>query len=713
MRVNSNNRNFLFALLVLCLVALTARAAGGGNDKCLESQQFKCPNSEDCPSSGYSYVSDCLDCNDNLNTDNSSEECFTRKIFSAKENPSPHYLWRDILGMLVWFCAAGVATACGVGGGGIYVPLGIILLDFAPKPASGLSQSSIFGASLGGLVLNLRNKHPFTAKIEQTGEVESGDGAPAKERVVTDVPTSDCEIEDGVIKPNTDTVKYYTRPLIDYDMALFLAPMEMAGAVLGVLIQQIFPNWLYLFAATVILGFTAKKTYHKWWDTRAKELAKQAADLDGANSEEQVALADNIEATNNDAEAVDANGDANTDANTDANADDAAAKEQEEPTGGDDAETKESPEGPSSDGAEQIDAAASVPAAVEPTPAPAAPKPFVPEVADTDFDYDDVAAADANADGNATTSSMPGVVGVDADAAETMDDENTNVPIAIDVVMDDEKMAKRIYFLERDTRQYPTEKLICFGVLWVGLTLLTFLKGGKGVDSLIGIDCSSPWYGVLMAIQFLWTFGFAAFFAVKLMKETSQKKAVGYPFHAQDVLWDFQKTRFYAFFTFVAGIVAGLIGIGGGMVLGPLMLVMGIYPRVSTATTATMIVLTSSSVAILYITSGLVPLQYAITFFCTCLTGALVGKTFIDGYVKRTGKSSVLIFLLATIIALATIGALGIALQRLNEADWCFAGFNQFCSINADKADVVCAPSDAERALGSDFYGHVVRGAGL
>merc|ERR1711865_1136906 len=114
---------------------------------------------------------------------------------------------------------------------------------------------------------------------------------------------------------------------------------------------------------------------------------------------------------------------------------------------------------------------------------------------------------------------------------------------------------------------------------------------------------------------------------------------------------------------------------------------MGIYPRVSTATTATMIVLTSSSVAVLYITSGLVPWQYAITFFCTCFVGALVGKTYIDGYVKRTGKSSVLIFLLATIIAL----------MRLSANAWCFDGFNQFCSLNHDDgttASVSCVPNE-------------------
>ena len=196
-------------------------------------------------------------------------------------------------------------------------------------------------------------------------------------------------------------------------------------------------------------------------------------------------------------------------------------------------------------------------------------------------------------------------------------------------------------------------------------------------------------YGVLIAIQFLWTLGFAVIFGLKLVKRQKIKDACGYPVLEHDVVWDASKLRFYAFFTFVAGIVAGLIGIGGGMVLGPLMLVMGIHPRVSSATTATMIVLTSSSVAVLFVTAGLVPWEYAVFFFGICFSGALVGKTYIDGYVKRTGKASLLIFLLATIIALATFGCLVIVIMRLSQADWCFEGFNKFCSVAKDD-DVEC-----------------------
>ena len=123
-----------------------------------------------------------------------------------------------------------------------------------------------------------------------------------------------------------------------------------------------------------------------------------------------------------------------------------------------------------------------------------------------------------------------------------------------------------------------------------------------------------------------------------------------------------------------------VIGIGGGMVLGPLMIFMGVHPQVSTATTATMIVLTSSCVAVVFITSGMVPLYYALAFFVTCFCGALVGKQYIDGYVKRTGKASLLIFLLATIIALATVGCMVIVVLKLSEANWQFDGLQKFCN---------------------------------
>ncbi|KAL3918023.1 MAG: hypothetical protein SGILL_004439, partial [Bacillariaceae sp.] len=389
-------------------------------------------------------------------------------------------------------------TACGVGGGGIYVPLGILLLAFAPKPSSGLSQASIFGASLGGLILNIQNKHPFTYKVE--------DNTTTEQETILSVPTTDHTPD------NTDSTHYYTRPLIDYDMALFLAPMEMAGAVLGVLIQKVLPNWLYLIVAAVILGFTAYKTYRKWWDSRDKE--KRASEATLAAS--------------------------------------AAMNETTAP-----APEQETAPKNNSDDKDKDKSTPSETSSLRPKSA-ALEIDYVHEDSSLSLDNGGGDAAPVKPAPSATEATHK--TDEEISDGEHLSHEGEVVDAYHDLAsLDSATLARRNYLLERDARQYPAEKLLVFCVLWAGLTLLTFFKGGKGVDSIVGITCEDPWYGVLIAIQFLWTLGFATFFAWKLLKDTEEKQAVGYPFHPQDVMWDFPKTRFYAFFTFVAGIVAGLV----------------------------------------------------------------------------------------------------------------------------------------------------------
>jgi len=689
---------FVASLLLACCMSNAGNKGAGVG--VVDAASSCDANTYYCPNCGGTNVTDCLQCDGYLNTDAEHGICFDRTLFdSHNDDPNNfsdhyHYLARDIIATFVWFVAAGVATACGVGGGGIYVPLGMILLGFAPKPSSGLSQASIFGASLGGLILNIRDLHPNT-EIKDPGDSAGGGGERDE--------NGDASGEDVAAAATADGTKTYTRPLIDYDMALFLAPMEMAGAVLGVLIQRVLPNWLYLTLAAVILGFTAYKTYRKWFSTRAAENAKAAAAAEAApaagggtaSEEEPAASADGAATSSSplrkaslhtqhlrtapNARKIDwlqpsemylySSGDLNGDGEQENGRQRSICRG----TYNGDDEADVLAEGQDEEGGQ--------------------------EVTRDGVEERDEEKKDQQADSPAglVSSSEGGTDAEGADAAAPVDDQGKEGGAAAAAVAEtaeslstsSENLAeRRREWLERDSRQYPREKLLALGLLWVGLILLTFMKGGKGVDSIVGITCASPWYGVLIAIQFLWTLGFALVSGIKLVKKQADKEACGYPFLENDVLWDMSKLRFYAFFTFVAGIVAGLIGIGGGMVLGPLMLVMGIHPRVSSATTGTMIVLTSSSVAVLFVTSGLVPWEYAVYFFCICFLGAYIGKRYIDGYVKRSGKASILIFLLATIIALATIGCVVIVLTRLADAGWCIDGFHKFCDAGTADGDV-------------------------
>jgi uncharacterized membrane protein YfcA len=488
------------------------------------------------PSSTSSYHND--------DGDDSEYRCIDRQLFSSA------FFWRDVWTILLWFVTAGIAMAAGVGGGGIFVPAGILLSAFAPKQSAGLSQASVFGATLGGLLLNLTSHHPMSGRITAAGGGGSSGG-------------------------ETTTTTYYTRPLIDYDMALFLTPMLMAGAVLGVLIQALLPNWLYLLLAVIVLSYTAHTTFTKYQSTRV--------------SEDKVALQSQSQAQTK-------NGTTNGTTTTTSRL--------------------------------------------------------------------------------VTTNDRPAAYGATIIATkeeEDLDGEDNDITL----------LPQRQAFLQNDARQFPTEKLFALMVLWVGLLILTVLLGGQGVDSPLGITCHSPWYLLLMMAQFIWMLAFAVVYGYKLLVDQRARRMVGYPYYADDVVWDIPALRFFGVATFLGGIVAGLIGIGGGMVLGPLMLVMNIHPRVASATTATMMVLTSSSVAIIFVTSGLVPWTYAAVLSGTCLVGSLLGKSKIDGYVKQTGRPSLLIFILAMIIAIATAGCAVILLLQLHESHWCLDGLNAFCPAAA------------------------------
>jgi hypothetical protein len=56
-----------------------------------------------------------------------------------------------------------------------------------------------------------------------------------------------------------------------------------------------------------------------------------------------------------------------------------------------------------------------------------------------------------------------------------------------------------------------------------------------------------------------------------------------------------------------------------------------------------------------------------------------LGKSKIDTYVKQTGRPSLLIYILALIIAIATAGCAVILLLQLHDRHWCLDSFNDFC----------------------------------
>lgn len=107
---------------------------------------------------------------------------------------------------------------------------------------------------------------------------------------------------------------------------------------------------------------------------------------------------------------------------------------------------------------------------------------------------------------------------------------------------------------------------------------------------------------------------------------------------------------------FFGGWVAGALGLGGGVIFNPLLLAMGVPPRVSSATGMYIITFSKIATCTIYLLYGLLALDYGcwIAFWSSC--GAILGLKGANWYMKKFGKQSIIVFCLTFIMIISTIG---------------------------------------------------------
>ncbi|CAM9756197.1 unnamed protein product, partial [Choristocarpus tenellus] len=130
----------------------------------------------------------------------------------------------DVLGVGLAMIGLMIAAAGGIGGGGILVPLYILVLQFDPKHAIPLSNITIFGGAITNTLLNLSKRHP------------------------------DAD-----------------RPLVDWDLILVMEPLTIGGALVGSFINKVLPDYILAVMLIVLLAATANRTLRKGFKAYNKE----------------------------------------------------------------------------------------------------------------------------------------------------------------------------------------------------------------------------------------------------------------------------------------------------------------------------------------------------------------------------------------------------------------------------------------------------------
>ena len=103
-----------------------------------------------------------------------------------------------------------IAAGGGVGGGGILVPIYILVFGFSPKHAIPLSNVTVFGGAIANTIYTSDKRHPLA-----------------------------------------------DRPLVDWDLILVMEPLTIAGTLVGAFLNKVLDEQLFVALLVILLGYTA------------------------------------------------------------------------------------------------------------------------------------------------------------------------------------------------------------------------------------------------------------------------------------------------------------------------------------------------------------------------------------------------------------------------------------------------------------------------
>jgi len=541
------------------------------------------------------------------------EELQADEAYDEMEHERPVEMnTRDWVGLIAACFFIFLAAGGGIGGGGVLVPTYIILLQFPPKYAIPLSNCTILGSSISNLILNVNKRH-----------------------------------------------EYADRPMMDWDIMLMMEPLTIAGALVGTFINVISPPWLVTLMLVILLVSAAHRTLGKG----IKKFKKETIALEKAALEKQGHIdMDNV------AKGVEKDG-------YEALPDEA----------GDPEKTRQEYVNPQT-------VLAWTPAEVKQwweRSLPPGCQEYIYIVDECELDGNDLLDLDYISLSQFNVKKMlimkilrrikqlKQSLGMPAEDATTVlikkedghdaDHKPQNEDLSYTVApgqpdpryqkAEAEGNTEYMEILKNESIHQPWKVLLMF-LCTAGMLTLTILKGGGNINPL-NVESCTPLYWTLTLAAIPWVLVISYIGRAHLLKTWALKDKCGYEYLPQDVVWDETATIKYPLMCSMAGLAAGMFGIGGGIVKGPLMLEMNVYPPVTSATSATMILFTSSAASVSYLLFEQLNLNYAVVLFCLGIIFTLAGQIGLNKLVKKYKRNSLIVLLIGTIVALSAV-AMGI-----------------------------------------------------
>jgi hypothetical protein len=185
------------------------------------------------------------------------------------------------------------------------------------------------------------------------------------------------------------------------------------------------------------------------------------------------------------------------------------------------------------------------------------------------------------------------------------------------------------------------------------LIVSSVLKGGEGRPSILGLEsCSAGGWAIFVTTQVICvglavcTYKWNKFSFDEEDKDVKDAHdAIMRPLLRKKLLWA----------SYTTGVLAGFLGIGGGMVLGLYMLNLGMDIQVSTALSTFVVLFSSASTTFQFVVAGAIQIRHAWLLMILGLTGSSLGNYCLKAILRKYSKPSALFWILSVVLTISAI----------------------------------------------------------
>lgn len=191
---------------------------------------------------------------------------------------------------------------------------------------------------------------------------------------------------------------------------------------------------------------------------------------------------------------------------------------------------------------------------------------------------------------------------------------------------------------------FPVKKLVALLMVWFSFFVIYLFRGNRYGQGIIPMKPCGVGYWTLSLFQIPLAIAFTAWILRRkevIACQGPNKQGVN--------------KLIFPLMALLAGGLGGVFGIGGGMLISPLLLQVGVYPEVTAATCSFMVFFSSTMSAFQYLLLGMDQTGTALIFSVICFVASLVGLVMVQRAIKELGRASLIIFSVGIVMAMSAI----------------------------------------------------------